>query len=487
MKQAIHIFKKDVRYLRYDIGITLVAALFFCLLGVQQTTASSTGVAGNRIAFFLPVTWCFLIARVIHAEAIPGGRQFWLTRPYDWKSLLGAKLLFILVFVNLPLLLADAIIIHAVGFSIAREIPGLLWAQVLLVAAFVLPAAAFSAITTGLVSLLSALFVLVLAILTLMVLSPQLHLGIYWPQLQWVKTYCLMAQIAAASAAILLWQYARRNTSIARIVVAATALLLLATSLLLPWTAAFALQTHLSKQKIDPSSLRIDLDSRKWLANIYDAEQNQIVAELPLRFSGLAGGTELEPNGLKLKLRAADGKTWIVKQPPAASVSFEAGIISLRALMSKDFYTKVKDQSLQLSGTLYFTLYGDQQRTYLPLNAGPVVAKGVGACSAGEHSLLCNSVFRTGPALTTFRILHESSKLNRVTTEHPYRMTSYSPFPAEFAIDPVYRFFAVQPEAVSGVNVDALEPLAHLKRDFEIDRVRLSDFGPRSSSRAAKQ
>jgi hypothetical protein len=34
----------------------------------------------------------FLIARSIHAEAIPGDRQFWLARLYVRCSLFGAKL-----------------------------------------------------------------------------------------------------------------------------------------------------------------------------------------------------------------------------------------------------------------------------------------------------------------------------------------------------------------------------------------------------------
>ena len=350
MKQALHVFKKDVSYLRYDIGITLLAVLAFTVAGVHQQRV---------LGPFLPVAWWFLIARVIHAEALVGDRQFWLTRPYEWKSLLGAKLLFILIFVNLPLLMADAVIIRAAGFSIAHEMAGLLWTQVLLLTAFVLPVAAFSAITSGLQQLLFATLLVVMGMLGRFITNSWINWGSPWFELEWVRTYCLVAQLAAAAAVIVLWQYARRNTFGSRIAAGATVVVLLASSSLLPWNAAFALQTHFSQRNIAPASIRVDLDSdRKWLGHIYSAERDQIVAELPLQISGVPAGAELKPNGLEVTLRAPGGETWVVNQPPPDAFNFEAGIISLRAAMGSAFYTKVKNQPLQLRGTLFFTLYG---------------------------------------------------------------------------------------------------------------------------------
>jgi hypothetical protein len=87
MRQALHIFKKDVRYLWYEIAITLALVVMF--------------VGFRWIEFILPIAWCYLAARVIYAEPLPGDRVFWITRPYAWKSLLAAKALFILTFVNL--------------------------------------------------------------------------------------------------------------------------------------------------------------------------------------------------------------------------------------------------------------------------------------------------------------------------------------------------------------------------------------------------
>lgn len=181
MNQAIHIFRKDVSYLRFDIAITLLAAIALCFL---------------KNPLILPVTWWFLIARVIHAEAIPGSRQFWLTRPYDWKSLLSAKVLFILCFVNLPLLIADAAIISWAGFPIGPNVTGLLWTQVLLIATFVLPAAALFAITSGLVETLTVTLLLAFGFLLRILANPLIGSGVSWMELEWVKTYWLVAQLS---------------------------------------------------------------------------------------------------------------------------------------------------------------------------------------------------------------------------------------------------------------------------------------------------
>ena len=65
-------------------------------------------MTGFLLPLGLPLVAWYLIARLIHAETLPGDRQFWITRPYRWQSLLGAKVLFVLVFLNLPMTVADA-------------------------------------------------------------------------------------------------------------------------------------------------------------------------------------------------------------------------------------------------------------------------------------------------------------------------------------------------------------------------------------------
>src|SRR4029077_12054095 len=111
----------------------------------------------------LPVTAVFFIVRLIQAETIPGDTQFWITRPYRWRSLLAAKLLFVSIFISVPVLVARVIILERSGFPLALEIVPLLWSQLLIIVGFCLPVAALASVTADMVTFVfSALALLII-------------------------------------------------------------------------------------------------------------------------------------------------------------------------------------------------------------------------------------------------------------------------------------------------------------------------------------
>src|SRR5208337_3681267 len=116
MRQAWHIFLKDVRRLRYELIVILaMTAAYAWLQGHWSPLYSAQNgrvnlTAGLLRGFLLPMAWWYLASLAVYGEPLPGDRQFWVTRPYRWTSLLGAKLLFIVAFVSFPLLLADCLI-----------------------------------------------------------------------------------------------------------------------------------------------------------------------------------------------------------------------------------------------------------------------------------------------------------------------------------------------------------------------------------------
>ena len=126
MRQALHIFKKDVRQLWFEIAIALIVTAAFAFIGARRgfwldDPGANRSVAWSMVQLMLPLAWWILIARVVYGEILPGDRQFWITRPYRWTSLLGAKLLFIGVFVNLPLLAADVIILARMDSCLEKK------------------------------------------------------------------------------------------------------------------------------------------------------------------------------------------------------------------------------------------------------------------------------------------------------------------------------------------------------------------------------
>ena len=118
MRQAFHILKKDIRYLRLDIALTPA------LLAISAAAHWRFGVDAGLLlllAFYLMAV--AMIVRLIHAEPIPGDRQFWITRPYHWASLVAAKASFLFLFLVLPISLVRLACLTVLGFPVTASLP----------------------------------------------------------------------------------------------------------------------------------------------------------------------------------------------------------------------------------------------------------------------------------------------------------------------------------------------------------------------------
>src|SRR5437879_8634778 len=115
MRQTIHIFLKDARrswpYIAVVVALTAAHAVLsprWVPLNTAQTARLNRTV--ELLHMILPIAWWFTIAHLVHGERLVGDRQFWVTRPYSWKSLFAAKVLFCAVFLILPFLISDCVI-----------------------------------------------------------------------------------------------------------------------------------------------------------------------------------------------------------------------------------------------------------------------------------------------------------------------------------------------------------------------------------------
>ena len=435
----------------------------------------------------LPLAWWTLIARVIHDEALPGDSQFWITRPYSWKSLLGAKALFILAFINIPMLLADGVIVRAYGLPLRAELPGLLWSQVLLAIVFVLPIAALSALTTGFVQLIFAILTPSVIALGVAIVAPEVVLGGFLDGSDWVKAYYTFLLISVAAPGILVWQYSTRRTAAARFLAVAAGILAVLGMTLIPWSAAFRIQSWLSKQRVNQSLVRVDFDSgNRWLTRVVIEGSDRVRVELPLNITGLPTGMIAKPEGFSVDLQSPDGAMWQSDQLPLRIASKMGQKFSLEATVEGAFYRRVKDEPLRVRGSLYMTLMGNRQTVRVPFGDRSVPVPRVGVCSASgganrqSYFLVCSSAFRFPPVLVSYHFIESAKEaVQRVwSSTEARRAISYSPFPAELGISPVSQdfTFSTHPVRLSEVEVDTVEPLAHIRRNFEIDNMRLGDF-----------
>jgi hypothetical protein len=159
---------------------------------------------------------------------------------------------------------------------------------------------------------------------------------------------------------------------------------------------------------------------------------------------------------------------------------------SLEATVDGAFYRKVKDEPLRVRGSLYMTLFGNRQTVRVPFGDRSVLVPRVGVCSASgganrqSYFLICSSAFRFPPVLVSYSFIQSAkeSVQDVWSSTEPRRPISYSPFPAELGISPVSQDFTFSTVSVplSEARVDTVEPLAHIRRNFEIGNLRLADF-----------
>jgi hypothetical protein len=480
MRQALHIFKKDVRYLRYEIALVLLIASAFAAMHARASHGQSNDTWWAQLA--LVVAAAFLIGRLILAEAIPGDRQFWITRPYRWQSLLGAKLLFILTFLNLPVLMAQVFIVTIDGFPLASSLPGLIWSQVLLFAFAALPFAAIAALNSSMTP-----FIFTQITILAVVFGPwEVRQHLYVAQLggvEWVRDSIAAVALAAVVILVILIQYKSRQTFFGRCVGLGGIAIVVLIYAALPWPLALAVQSHLSKQPSVGSSVQISLGHKPleqfWLAQM----RPKITLHLPISVQGIPDGTEVRADALTLSLVSAEGRTsqiGVMDCPDLKreTISASAATFSAVCLADPSFFHAQHDRAITIRASLYFTLFGNARSQTIPLTDEPSNAPDGLQCYTdvvkAEWDVYCRSAFRWPSRLVY-------AKLGHTNANSFAQFVSYSPFPASLNIDPVETrwasaYAAGPPPNVRDVTIVVEEPLAHLRRDFEAQNIRLEDF-----------
>jgi len=215
MKMILHILLKDLRRHWMEItGYWLVCATWawrqaypFELEWMQQRELVP-------ILFF--AMWILLTVRLVQGECLVGDREFWPTRPYRWPLLLAEKALALVLFLNLPLLIAQFYLLHHAKIPISGAlIPGLLFLQGMLIFFITFPAAVLASITASLVQWVITVVGLILAGVALT--------WIPWGKLpdglnggEEVASWIGFGILVPVMVLVLVWQFARRREVPAR-------------------------------------------------------------------------------------------------------------------------------------------------------------------------------------------------------------------------------------------------------------------------------
>jgi hypothetical protein len=425
--------------------------------------------------FLLPMAWWYLASLAVYGEPLPGDRQFWVTRPYRWTSLLGAKLLFIVAFVSFPLLLADCFILTLQGFHPWANPGGLLWHEVAVFVVLLLPMIAVACITTSFARVVLVGLATIISIVVLeTVLSPYGNTMIgFSVEGEWIGGSLLCLVLLSTALAIMILQYRSRRTWVSRTIFVAAVLLLLCSGRFLPWDITFALQSRLVKSRIDTSSITAVFSRGSGPPpTVSPARQDAVRVSLPVRLYGVPAGTTAAvdamwadltlPNGNPLKTLLSFGET------PPDTVWHDA-------LVERSVFERLKSTPVQLHLTIHLTVLGNPHTEDVPLGGGPRRVPGVGLCEFDPRgpdraALSCRAPFRQ-PAY----VLAQFDKYDKdVPTEQ--QRVDYSPYPAEFGISPISEYSWPVPTGATTLAFTTMKPLAHIRRELDIPNVQLAEF-----------
>lgn len=378
-----------------------------------------------------------LIATVVHEDSVVGMRQDWLVRPIQRRDLLAAKLLFLLLAVQVPMLLADVIGGLANGFPLWLSFSEALSQNVYFLIGFTLPILAFVSLTQSTSEALGVAFVIVIAnilaaeALILPVsgspLGPTSNTGLTWIPQTWRFAIFLVAALA-----ILALQYFRRATRASRVLLAVTVVICLSTQIV-PWNVVFALQKAMAPASQPAQAIAVRLDPARGprqsgataptaarpatFAPMRNHEKDEdTVLHIPLVFSGIPGGSILKidravaalaaPNTKRELIISALGDPGDFEVPdhgqPASQVRTISEILHVRG----ESYSRLKDTPLTIELDYSATLLDLSSTSTIPAVNGDARIFGLGHCetrlndSRTEVELRCLNIGNTSQCTT---------------------------------------------------------------------------------------
>jgi hypothetical protein len=504
MNQIFHIFRKDVRHHWIVILLCQAALAMYCWDEVQSWSERTFGLGGlsSFIRLLLPLTWCFFILRMVQDESLVGDRQFWVTRPYEWKKLLAEKILMVLVFLSLPLLIAGVILLAKAGFSPAPHFLGLLWMQCLLFQLPFLPLLALGAVTRnpvqGLVTLVAVLMLMVgIAVFPLFLRTGDAFFAV---NVGWTGSFPgssnnlddLVLLIVCVAAIGL--QYARRKTAQSRLWLVGGVL----------GTVVIGLVTAYAKRNRDPYpvperqtiAFHAGLDPVKLLPPKAPAQKDEAVPiGIPVSASGIPQSSLGWNRGMRVVLEGPRGLRWDGRWPGSIQL-LGPGESRWRAVFEMDYktYERLKSVPLKAYVSLSVDVFAEHESKTVKASDAEFDVPGVGRCrpwGRDQHTLRCNSplvqpamvVVRFDPALSTCP--EQDTSLAKPVYGLPYAWQwGRESRLAEGGVSPVaaslFYFWAfndrVQICPETPLNFSFPQFTENVRVDFEIDNLNLDDY-----------
>lgn len=503
MDQIVHIFRKDVRRHWREIVLSLAILTLFAWNEpsnwVPQPFRENMfrAMLSGWLAPMVAISWLFLIVRVVHSESLVGDRQFWVTRPYEWKKLLTAKSLFLVAFVNVPLFVTQVFLLWKAGFASSRYLTGLLWIQLLWGVILILPMTTLATVTssfgqTVLVALGILLFLIGLAALSSEVPNPGISIA------RWIPGWLPPAVLLGAFVAVLVWQYARRKTLQSRLLLIGAAAAMLVMMEVTP-PQAFTAQAYLQPSAGQQLPVQLSFDPAKPSAAAGAPMKDKVQIRIPLLVSGIAQNSAVSVDGTMVDIEASGGLHWnsgwnrsfseLLPAQPTTETYFA---------VDKAFFEQVKSSSAKIHILFALTPFGPAEVRRVAAAADAFAVPGGASCSIYTENrdlLQCRSPLKT-PFLVvntyseeTTCSLGEDEKTTTPGTMFYSWNWSRDSAPANLGISPVKVFslrfshwsrmsedFRARLCSGTPLTFSILEEGQHTRGELTIDELRLADY-----------
>ena len=460
----------------------------------------------------------FLIAAIVHLEAIPGARQDWLTRPIPRRSLLLEKLLFVVIMVEGPIFAANLAQGLANGFSWRSSLLSTAWYVAFLFFFIILPILSFASVTRNMTEAFILACGCTLIIATFLTLSGSMNYSAHGTLISvthsgvgWIGEVFRFALISVAACVILGVQYLRRKTVWARFFVVLFGSLLLV-STYLPWGPVYAIEERLSPRPgagvgteltfnqaqgrfKSPSGLLVSAANGQRRGDEHAAE-----VFLPLQVAGVRNDAILLVDRVEMYLSGQDGRALyhgtgepfeVAREGPNPREEPVYQQIEIPRLV----YRSARDQAVQARADYSVTLFGLRRSYSLPALDGDERMPAWGRCETKMDEAGTNVELRCmepgkGPICGTAFLENASSGAQnppRSFCESEYRPFGDRPLPdnfARFGINLPFRDpsglakFPVDGSQLpqSRVVIRVYEPEDHFTRSLLIPQIKLGDW-----------
>ena len=321
MKQILRIFRKDLRHHWPETLLSLLLLALYCWKEVREQQFRGGAVAYSALSYIpwlefvsvlLPLAWFVLVVRLVQDEALVGDRQWWVTKPYEWPSILASKVLFLVLWLGVPLFFAKCFLLRAAGFAIAPHLAGLLrqHATNALLFAFFLIVAVLTRNVGHTVIAIIGLFLLGTGLSSFSRFIPNESLQ----PLQDVSGTLSGMILLLAGVVVVLWQYSRRKTFWTRTVVFSAIATLCLINVLTPYRALMERKYptaspgdepfHLALRSVAPAELKPAEQDQTY------GKQENALLRLPLQISGIAPGGFIVIDAEQLTVEDSAGGKW---------------------------------------------------------------------------------------------------------------------------------------------------------------------------------